>query len=63
VALTTSGIAALAVYFKAIAVRMAAGSGGSGLWAIAILETLAALAITALGLLLLFGLWASVGGS
>lgn len=63
VALTTSGIAALAVYFKALAVRMAAGGGGFGLWAIAILETLAALAVTALGLLLLFGLWTSVGGA
>jgi nickel/cobalt transporter (NicO) family protein len=63
VALTTSGIAALAVYFKALAVRMAAGGGGWGLWTIAILETLAALLVTALGLMLLFGLWASIGGS
>jgi nickel/cobalt transporter (NicO) family protein len=63
VALTTSGVAALAVYFKALAVRMAAGGGGWSLWAIAILETLAALAVTALGLLLLSGLWASVGGT
>jgi nickel/cobalt transporter (NicO) family protein len=63
VALTTSGIAAIAVYFKALAVRMAAGGSGSGAWAIAILETLAACAVTALGFLLLFGLWASVGGT
>jgi ABC-type nickel/cobalt efflux system permease component RcnA len=62
VAVTTSGIAALAVYFKALAVRMAAG-GGRGIWVVALVETLAAVAVLALGLALLFGLWASIGGA
>jgi nickel/cobalt transporter (NicO) family protein len=63
VAVTTSAIAAAAVYFKAFAVRMAAGRGGAGAWIVAALETMAALAVLALGLLLTFGLWASVGGT
>ncbi len=63
VAATTSGIAAMAVYFKKLSVRLATGRGGFGLWAIAILETLAAVAVTALGFLLLFGLWSGVGGA
>jgi nickel/cobalt transporter (NicO) family protein len=63
VAITTSAIAAAAVYFKALAVRMAAGGGGAGAWIVAGFETLAALAVLALGLLLTFGLWASVGGA
>jgi nickel/cobalt transporter (NicO) family protein len=63
VAATTSGIAAMAVYFKSLSVRLASGRGGAGLWAIAILESLAAAAVSALGLLLLFGLWSGVGGA
>jgi nickel/cobalt transporter (NicO) family protein len=62
VAVTTSGIAAVAVYFKAFAVRMAAGDGRS-VWVVALLETLAAVAVLALGLTLLFGLWANIGGA
>jgi ABC-type nickel/cobalt efflux system permease component RcnA len=63
VALTTSGIAALAVYAKTLAVRMASGGGGYGVWAVAALEVLAAAALTALGLLLVFGLWTGIGGA
>jgi ABC-type nickel/cobalt efflux system permease component RcnA len=62
VAVTTSGIAALAVYFKAFAVRMAA-AGGRGIWVVALVETLAAVAVLTLGLALLFGLWANIGGA
>jgi nickel/cobalt transporter (NicO) family protein len=63
VALTTSGIAAAAVFFKALAVRLASGRSGLGLWAVAVVETTAAAAVTALGLLLLFGLWSGLGGA
>jgi nickel/cobalt transporter (NicO) family protein len=63
VAFTTSGIAALAVYFKVFAVRMAAGGGGSAVWIVPLLETLAAAIVMALGLLLVFGLWTSIGGA
>jgi ABC-type nickel/cobalt efflux system permease component RcnA len=63
VAATTSAIAAMAVYFKAFAVRMASGGSVRGVWIVAILETLAAAAVTVLGLLLAFGLWTSVGGA
>jgi nickel/cobalt transporter (NicO) family protein len=63
VALATSGIAALAVYAKSLSVRMAAGGGDRGLWAVALIEAAAAVAVTALGLLLLSGLAVSVGGA
>jgi ABC-type nickel/cobalt efflux system permease component RcnA len=63
VALMTSGIAGLAVFFKTLAVRMASGRSGLGIWAIAVLETAAAAAVAALGFLLLFGLWSSLGGT
>ncbi len=62
VAVTTSGIAAVAVYFKAFAVRLAAG-GERGIWIVALIEMLAAIAVLAFGLLLLFGLWTSIGGA
>ncbi len=62
-ALTTAGLAALAVYFKSFAVHVAAGRGRLGLWLVRGLEVLAALLVTLLGLALLMGHWASVGGS
>ena len=62
-ALTTGGIAALAVYFKSIALRAAAGRGRLGLWVMRGLEVVAALLVTLLGVALLMGTWASIGGS
>ncbi|MET0527815.1 MAG: nickel transporter [Microvirga sp.] len=56
-ALTTSAIAALAVFFKALALRIAGGRGASGTIAIAGLELLAAAFVLVLGLSLLYGLW------
>lgn len=58
-ALTTSAIAALAVFFKAMALRIAGGRGASGAIAIAGLELLAAAFVLVLGLSLLYGLWAT----
>lgn len=57
-ALTTSAIAALAVFFKAMALKLAGGRGASGAIAIAGLELLAAAFVLVLGLSLLYGLWA-----
>jgi nickel/cobalt transporter (NicO) family protein len=62
-ALTTAGLAALAVYFKSLAMHVASGRGHWGLWIVRGLEVLAALLVTLLGFALLFGHWASVGGS
>jgi nickel/cobalt transporter (NicO) family protein len=62
-ALTTGGIAALAVYFKSIALRAAVGRGRLGLWTVRGLEVVAALLVTLLGAALLTGYWASIGGS
>ncbi len=56
-ALTTSAIAALAVFFKAMALRIAGGRGASGAIAIAGLELLAAAFVLVLGVSLLYGLW------
>ncbi|MBM6582678.1 nickel/cobalt transporter [Microvirga sp. BT689] len=56
-ALTTSAIAALAVFFKAMALRVAGGRGASGAIAIAGLELLAAAFVLVLGASLLYGLW------
>ena len=56
-ALTTGAIAALAVFFKAMALRMAGGRGASGAIAIAGLELLAAAFVLVLGVSLLYGLW------
>jgi len=58
-ALTTSAIAALAVFFKAMALKLAGGRGASGAIAIAGLELLAAAFVLVLGLSLLYGLWAT----
>jgi nickel/cobalt exporter len=55
-ALTTSAIAALAVFFKAMALRIAGGRGASGAIAIAALELLAAAFVFVLGASLLYGL-------
>jgi nickel/cobalt exporter len=57
-ALTTSAIAALAVFFKAMALKIAGGRGASGAIAIAGLELLAAAFVLMLGLSRLYGLWA-----
>ena len=57
-ALTTGAIAALAVFFKAMALRVAGGRGTSGAIAIAGLELLAAAFVLVLGVSLLHGLWA-----
>jgi nickel/cobalt transporter (NicO) family protein len=57
VALTTSGVAAVAVFFKAFAVRMASGRGMATMVVVRLLEISAALAVTALGVLLFLGLW------
>ncbi len=62
-ALTTAGVAAFAVYFKGMAVRLAAGRGVMALWLLRGLEVIAAVAVTLLGLALLTGHWASVGGA
>ncbi|MBD2748396.1 nickel/cobalt transporter [Microvirga sp. BT688] len=56
-ALTTSAIAALAVFFKAMALKLAGGRGAAGAIAIAGLELLAAAFVLVLGLSLLYGLW------
>ncbi|MBF9197696.1 nickel/cobalt transporter [Microvirga terrestris] len=58
-ALTTSAIAALAVFFKAMALKLAGGRGASGAIAIAGLELLAAAFVLVLGASLLYGLWAA----
>ncbi|MBJ6126466.1 nickel/cobalt transporter [Microvirga splendida] len=58
-ALTTSAIAALAVFFKAMALKLAGGRGAWGAIAIAGLELLAAGFVLVLGLSLLYGLWAA----
>jgi nickel/cobalt transporter (NicO) family protein len=62
-ALTTAAIAALSVYFKALAVRLASGRGVAALWIARGLEVLAALAVTALGFALLTGHWKGLGGA
>jgi nickel/cobalt transporter (NicO) family protein len=62
-AMTTASIAACAVYFKALAVKLASGQSGWAVWLVRGIEVLAALAVTALGVLLLLGHWASVGGA
>jgi ABC-type nickel/cobalt efflux system permease component RcnA len=58
-ALTTSAIAAFAVFFKTMALKVAGGRGASGAIAIASLELLAAAFVLVLGASLLYGLWAS----
>jgi ABC-type nickel/cobalt efflux system permease component RcnA len=58
-ALTTGGIAAVAVFFKALALKAAGGRGASGAIAVAGLELLAAAFVLVLGLSLLHGLWST----
>lgn len=58
-AVTTGAIAALAVFAKVLALRIAGGRGASGAVAVAGLELLAAAFVLVLGSSLLFGLWAS----
>jgi nickel/cobalt exporter len=62
-ALTTGAIAALAVFAKAVALRLAGGRGATGAIAIAGLELVAAAFVLVLGASLLSGLWASGAGS
>ncbi|MEE1612836.1 nickel/cobalt transporter [Microvirga sp. CF3016] len=56
-ALTTGAIAALAVFFKTMALKVAGGRGASGAIAIAGLELLAAAFVLVLGASLLYGVW------
>ncbi len=56
-ALTTGAIAALAVFAKALALRIAGGRGAAGAVAVAAIELLAAAFVLVLGASLLFGLW------
>jgi ABC-type nickel/cobalt efflux system permease component RcnA len=62
-ALTTGALAALAVFFKEAALKVAGGRGAGGALLAAGLELLAAAFILALGLALLAGLWSGAGGS
>jgi ABC-type nickel/cobalt efflux system permease component RcnA len=62
-ALTTGLIAALAVFAKASALRLAGGRGAAGSVAVAAIELLAAAFVLVLGATLLFGLWTSTAGS
>ncbi|MBB3021463.1 ABC-type nickel/cobalt efflux system permease component RcnA [Microvirga lupini] len=56
-ALTTSAIAAVAVFFKAMALKVAGGRGASGAIAIVGIELFAAAFVLVLGVSLLYGLW------
>ncbi|MCB8822434.1 nickel/cobalt transporter [Microvirga rosea] len=58
-ALTTGAIAALAVFAKTAALRLAGGRGAAGALAVAVIELLAAAFVVVLGGSLLFGLWTS----
>ena len=58
-ALTTGAIAALAVFAKKLALRIAGGRGAAGAVAVAAIELLAAAFVLVLGASLLFGLWSS----
>jgi ABC-type nickel/cobalt efflux system permease component RcnA len=60
-ALTTGMLAALAVFAKAGALRLASGRGALGETAVAGLEVLAAAFVTMLGVALLGGLWSASG--
>jgi ABC-type nickel/cobalt efflux system permease component RcnA len=60
-ALTTGLIAALAVFAKTLALKVAGGRGAGGELAIAGIELLAAAFVLALGLALLFGMWSATG--
>jgi nickel/cobalt exporter len=60
-ALTTGALAALAVFFKFAALKLAGGGSLRGARLIAALEVLAAAFVAMLGLALFLGLWASTG--
>jgi ABC-type nickel/cobalt efflux system permease component RcnA len=62
-ALTTGAIAALAVFAKGLALRLAGGRGAGGALAVAGLELLAAAFVLVLGASLLFGMWAATAAS
>jgi nickel/cobalt exporter len=62
-ALTTSAIAALAVFAKALALRFAGGRGAGGAVALAGIELLAAAFVMVLGVTLLAGVWTGPGGA
>ena len=62
-ALTTGAIAALAVFAKSLALRIAGGRGATGALAVAGLELLAAAFVLVLGGSLLIGLWTGSAAS
>lgn len=62
-ALTTGALAAIAVFFKFTALRLAGGGSARGARMIAVLEVLAAAFVAVLGAALFFGLWAAGQGS
>jgi len=62
-ALTTGAIAALAVFAKTTALKIAGGRGASGAIVIAGIELLAAAFVLVLGASMLLGLWTSATGS
>ncbi len=62
-AITTGALAALAVFAKGLALRVAGGRGTAGTLAIACLEVLAAACVLVLGLTLLAGIWTNGGAS
>jgi nickel/cobalt transporter (NicO) family protein len=62
-ALTTGAIAMLAVFAKALALRIAGGRGAAGALAVAGLELLAAAFVLVLGASLLLGLWTGPAAS
>ena len=62
-ALTTGALAALAVFFKFAALRLAGGGSLRGARAVATLELLAAAFVVALGASLLLGIWIGGQGS
>ncbi len=61
-ALTTGGLASLAVFAKALALRLAGGRGQAGAFAVGGLELLAGAFVLVLGLAMLSGLAAGLGG-
>ncbi|MCP8937346.1 nickel/cobalt transporter [Alsobacter sp. SYSU M60028] len=61
-ALTTGGLAALAVLFKGAALRLATGRGRVGAWVVATIELGAAALLLTVGLALFAGVWSSAGG-
>ena len=62
-ALTTGALAALAVFFKFAALKIAGGGSLGGARVLAVLELLAAAFVAVLGAALFFGLWAAGVGS